>query len=230
MPAKAVKLWLQNCNFESQLFSSQLELSSNGHSLKYPLDTSVADNSKLIFIAPPTFEDGTHDPFSSSAERIVRVSGITETLDLAKLMGDISPEVVHQKSNEHKNKLRTQRGFKAKKERLTIATVDNKSEEILTNPDRMSIHITDDTNPPYIRCNVNGGDSNAYYFKLEDPRTCSTSKANLSGQSSKQTPTSTSRCLMCTKKKWKKKAELTSRSNARLLYRHLLQRCIRSQP
>ncbi len=169
MPAKSVKLWLQNCNFESQLFSSQLELSSNGHSLKYPLDTSVADNSKLIFIAPPTFEDGTHDPFSSSPERIVRVSGITETLDLAKLMGNISPEVVYQKSNEHKNKLRTQRGFKAKKEKLTIATVDNKSEEILTNPDRMSIAIADDTNPPYIRCNVNGGDSNAYYFKLEDP-------------------------------------------------------------
>jgi hypothetical protein len=169
MPAKAVKLWLQNCNFESQLFSSQLELSSNGHSLKYPLDTSVADNSKLIFIAPPTFEDETHDPFSSPTERIVRVSGITETLDLAKLMGNISPEVVYQKSNEHKNKLRTQRGFKAKKERLTIATVDNKSEEILTNPDRMSIAIADDSNPPYIRCNVNGGDSNAYYFKLEDP-------------------------------------------------------------
>ena len=169
MPAKSVKLWLQNCNFESQLFSSQLELSSNGHSLKYPLDTSVADNSKLIFIAPPTFEDGTHDPFSSSPERIVRVSGITETLDLAKLMGNISPEVVYQKSNEHKNRLRTQRGFKAKKEKLTIATVDNKSEEILTNPDRMSIAIADDTNPPYIRCNVNGGDSNAYYFKLEDP-------------------------------------------------------------
>jgi hypothetical protein len=169
MPAKAVKLWLQNSNFESQLFSSQLELSSNGHSLKYPLDASVADNSKLIFIAPPTFEDGTHDPFGSSSERIVRVSGISETLDLAGLMNNISPEVVHQKSNEHKNKLRVARGFNAKKERLTIATVDNKSEEILTNPDRMSIQITDDTNPPYIRCNVNGGDSNAYYFKIEDP-------------------------------------------------------------
>jgi len=169
MPAKAVKLWLQNANFESQLFSTQLELSSNGHSLKYPLDVSVADNSKLIFIAPPTFEDETHDPFSSPADRVVRVSGINDTLDLAILMADISPEVVYQKSNEHKNKLRNQKGFKAKKERLTIATVDNKSEEILTNPDRMSINITDDTNPPYIRCNVNGGDSNAYYFKLEDP-------------------------------------------------------------
>jgi len=169
MPAKALKLWFQHCNFESKLFSSQLELSSNGHSLKYPLDISVADNSKLIFIAPPTFEDGTHDPFTDCDERIVRVSGITDTLDLGKLMSDISPEVVHQRSNEHKNKLRVKRGFNAKKERLTIATVDNKSEEILTNPDRMSIQITDDTNPPYIRCNVNGGDSNAYYFKLEDP-------------------------------------------------------------
>jgi len=169
MPAKAVKLWLQSANFESQLFSSQLELSSNGHSLKYPLDISVADNSKLIFIAPPTFEDKTYDPFGLSAERIVRVSGVASTLDLAGLMNDISPEVVHQKANEHKNKLRTRRGFNAKKERLTIATIDNKSEEILTNPDRMSISITDDTNPPYIRCNVNGGDSNAYYFKLEDP-------------------------------------------------------------
>ena len=169
MPAKAVKLWLQAANFESNLFSSQLELSSNGHSLKHTLDVSVADNSKLIFIAPPTFEDGTHDPFSSPAERIVRVSGLSDTLDLAGLMNNISPEVVHQKSNEHKNRLRVARGFSAKKERLTIATVDNKSEEILTNPDRMSIQITDDTNPPYIRCNVNGGDSNAYYFKLEDP-------------------------------------------------------------
>ncbi len=169
MPAKAVKLWLQAANFESELFASQLGLSSNGHSLKFPLDASVADNSKLIFIAPPTFEDGTHDPFSSPADRVVRVSGITETLNLASLMSDISPEVVHQKSNAHKNKLRVQRGFNAKKERLTIATVDNKSEEILENPDRMSIQITDDTNPPYIRCNVNGGDSNAYYFKIEDP-------------------------------------------------------------
>tara|TARA_R110002072_G_scaffold90912_2_gene203156 strand:+ start:4084 stop:6585 length:2502 start_codon:yes stop_codon:yes gene_type:complete len=170
MPAKAVKLWLQASNFESELFSSQLELSSNGHSLKYPLDISVADNSKLIFIAPPTFEDGTHDPFSSSsAERIVRVSGISETLDLAKLMNDISPEVVHQKSNEHKNKLRVLRGFNAKKERLTIANINNKSEEILTNPDRMSITVHDDSHGQFIHCNVNGGDSNAYYFKLDDP-------------------------------------------------------------
>ena len=64
MPPKTIKLWLQHANYTSELFSSQLELSSNSHALKYPLDTSVADNSKIIFIAPPTFDEATADPFS----------------------------------------------------------------------------------------------------------------------------------------------------------------------
>ncbi len=169
MPPKAIKLWLQQANFESELFKSQLELSSNGHSLKYPLDMSVADNSKLIFIAPPTFENEGHNPFSIAGDRMVCVPGATDVLDLASLMSDISPELLAQKTNEAKNRLRALKGFNAKKEKLTIAAVNNKTEEILLNPDQMSIAITDDTCPPFIRCNVNGGDSNAYYFKLTDP-------------------------------------------------------------
>ena len=169
MPAKAIKLWLQSANFSSSLFSDQIELSANGHSLKYPIDISVADNSKLIFIAPPTFEDPSADPFATPHERIVRFSGKKITLDLAKMMSDISPESIHQLTNNAKNKLRKEKGFNAKKEKVTMATVDNRTQEILQNPDKMSISISDETQPPYIRCNVNGGDSNAYYFKLEDP-------------------------------------------------------------
>lgn len=169
MPAKAIKLWLQSANFESTLFSDQIELSANGHSLKYPIDISVADNSKLIFIAPPTFEDPNADPFTSPQERIVRCTGSQHTIDLAKLMSDISPESIHQLTNKIKNKLRNEKGFNPKKEKVTLATVDNRTQEILQNPDKMSISISDETQPPYIRCNVNGGDSNAYYFKLEDP-------------------------------------------------------------
>ena len=169
MPATTVKLWLQNCNYESELFTSQLDLSANGSTLKYPLDTSVADNSKLIFVAPPTFEDPSHDPFSSPAERIVGVPGFTETLDLAGLMGDISPEGVFQKATGHKNRIRTENGFTKKKDKISIVTVAHKREELLDNPDRMSINITDESNADFVRCNVNGGDSNAYYFKTDDP-------------------------------------------------------------
>lgn len=169
MPPSTVKLWLQSCNFDSKLFADQLELSANGHSLKYPLDISVADNSKLIFVAPPTFEDETDNPFDLPAERVVLVSGITPTLDLAGLMANMSPEVIYQKNNTEKNRLRKEQGFRLKKEKISVAAVENQAQEILENPDRMSIQISDESNKPYIRCNINGGDSNAYYFKLNDP-------------------------------------------------------------
>ena len=168
MPVASVKLWLQNCNYESELFTNQLDLSANGSTLKYKLDISVADNSKLIFVAPPMYEDPTHDPFSTAAERIVRVSGITETLDLAAIC-NISPEGVFQRTTEHKNRIRTENGFNRKKEKISYATVAQKREEILDNPDRMSISILSHQYDPFITCNVNGGDSGAYYYNTNDP-------------------------------------------------------------
>lgn len=168
MPVASVKLWLQNCNYESELFTNQLDLSANGSTLKYKLDISVADNSKLIFVAPPMYEDPTHDPFSSAAERIVRVSGITETLDLAAIC-NISPEGVFQRTTAHKNRIRTENGFNRKTEKISYATVAQKREEILDNPDRMSISILSHQYDPFITCNVNGGDSGAYYYNTNDP-------------------------------------------------------------
>lgn len=169
MPPKSVKLWLQDCNFESDLFSEQLGLSVNGQSLKLPLDSSVADNSKIIFIAPPTFEDVNDDPFTDEEDRIVLVEREHWAFDLAALMNQISPQRIHEKAQVYKDKLREQLGFTKKKQRTRLSTVDNQTEEILVNPDKMSISIADDTSFPYIRCNINGGDSNAYYFNIEKP-------------------------------------------------------------
>ena len=42
-------------------------------------------------------------------------------------------------------------------------------ESILTNPDKVLIAVSDDSASPFIRCNINGGDSNAYYFNLTSP-------------------------------------------------------------
>lgn len=169
MPAKAIKLWLQSVNYASELFSKQIGLSANGHSLLYPLDVALADNSRLIFIAPPSFEDGNADPFSNEAQRIVHIPRETEMLDLAPLLSDISPELLRQQAQDIKNTLRRKRGFKAKQEKLSIVTVGTRAEEVLDNPDRMSIAVVNSHNPPFVQCNVNGGDSNGYYFSLSDP-------------------------------------------------------------
>ena len=169
MPAKSVKLWLQDCNFESDVFNEQMELSVNGQSLKYPLDTSVADNSKIIFIAPPSFESTRLDPFDSDDDRIVKVDRGQPTLDLASLMSDISPQRCHEKAQKHKDTLRDAAGFSKRQTKIRVATIDNQTEEVLSNPDKMAIAIVDETSFPYIRCNINGGDSGAYYFNMSKP-------------------------------------------------------------
>lgn len=169
MPAKSVKLWLQDVNFESDVFSEQLELSVNGQSLKYPLDTSVADNSKIIFIASPTFSHVRSNPFESDADRIVRVDRGQASFDLAALMSDISPQRCHEKAQKYKDTLREAAGFSKRQMKVRVTTIDNVAEEVLANPDKMAISIIDESSFPYIRCNINGGDSGAYYFNMTKP-------------------------------------------------------------
>ena len=169
IPPKALKLWLNAANFETQLFTDNLTLSSNGQSLSYPLDVSISENSKTVFIAPPTFDPVKDDPFDSKDDRIVLVKRKKHHIDLARFMNDINPESVFQKTVEAKNELRSQSGLSRKKSQIKNIKVGMQIEEVLQNPDQMSISVADDSNLPYIRCNVNGGDSNAYYFKLNSP-------------------------------------------------------------
>ena len=169
MPPKSIKLWLQNLNYAVPVFKDQLELSANGQSLKYPVDVSVADNSKLIFIAPPTFEDPTQNPFTSDADRIVRVVRANASFDLAATMMSLSPEAVFQTGQQIKDDLRDSKGIRKKNAKFQTLTIDYQAHEVLLNPDKMSITIADTSAMPWIRCNVNGGDSGAYYFNIERP-------------------------------------------------------------
>lgn len=169
VPPAALKLWLQAKNFNSQIFSDQIRLSANGHTLTYPLDPCFADNSRLIFIAPPSFSDPNNDPFTSHKDRIVRVHKNYETLDFSSLMADISPEAMRQKAQEKKGDLRRQKGFRAKQEKTSIVNIGQRAEELLENPDRLSISVYNTDNLPYVQCDVNGGDSHGYYFLLNDP-------------------------------------------------------------
>ena len=168
LPPATQKLWLQNTNFETPLLADQIGLSVNGQSLTWPLDASLADNSKLIFIAPPVFESGAVDPFPSPSERIVLVQKDKQELALDQLV-NLSPEIVHNKSIEFKNKLRSDRGYSRRKEKISTVNVNNRAEEVLSNPDRMTISIANQAYLPWVNCNINSGNSAAYYFSLERP-------------------------------------------------------------
>lgn len=63
-PAK-LKRWLKNLNLSTPAFKKHLALTASGMALKWPIDISVCQNDKLIFIAPPQCEQGVTDTLIS---------------------------------------------------------------------------------------------------------------------------------------------------------------------
>ena len=162
---RALKEWLRTLNYEIDFLADQLSLSANGQSISYPLDVSLADNSKLVYIGTPKFTN-VQDPVTGN--RFVKIDRGSPTLDISHLMKDVNPEKVYNLSTQIKDGLRKKAGLVKKSEKITTVNVNGISEQVLQNPDRMSIEICRIADP-YVNCNINGGDSGAYYFILTNP-------------------------------------------------------------
>jgi hypothetical protein len=162
---KVLKEWFRTLNYEIDFLANQLTLSANGQSIAYPLDVSLADNSKLIYLAPPKFV-GIQDPIPG--ERFVCITRGQPTVDIVPLLKDVNPEKVHILGVHIKDGLRKKAGLTKKAERITTVNVGGEAQEVLQNPDRMTIEVCR-VSEPYVNCNINGGDSGAYYFILTNP-------------------------------------------------------------
>ena len=162
---KVLKEWFRTLNYEIDFLANQLTLSANGQSIAYPLDVSLADNSKLIYLAPPKFV-GIQDPIAG--ERFVCLTRGQPTVDIVPLLKDVNPEKVHILGVQIKDGLRKKAGLTKKAERITTVNVGGEAQEVLQNPDRMTIEVCR-VSEPYVNCNINGGDSGAYYFILTNP-------------------------------------------------------------
>ena len=162
---KVLKEWFRTLNYEIDFLANQLTLSANGQSIAYPLDVSLADNSKLIYLAPPKFV-GIQDPIAG--ERFVCLTRGKPTVDIVPLLKDVNPEKVHILGVQIKDGLRKKAGLTKKAERITTVNVGGEAQEVLQNPDRMTIEVCR-VSEPYVICNINGGDSGAYYFILTNP-------------------------------------------------------------
>lgn len=166
----ALKLYLKHLNLSDPMFESDIELTGSGYSLSWPIDPSVADNSKLIFVAPPVYKDKSLDPFASKDDRIVRVEKDRVQLPISSEIQAVSNvEKMTEKIRKKRGALRKSLGLPDNREKYTTKMFHNERMEVLTNPDQVAIQIVDDTYLPYVRCNVNGGDSQAYYFLITSP-------------------------------------------------------------
>lgn len=164
-----LKNWLTQLNLQNPAFADQLRLTASGLQLSYIIDRCMAENSRIIYIAPPVIR-GLKDPFDGDNEaRIVRHQGRSPVVTASKLISGLNPQKVTTDTDAVIADLRKRSNLAAKKPKTTMVKNNGRSFEMLQNPDRMTLELSY-VKDPFVYLNVNGGDSNAYYFPLENPR------------------------------------------------------------
>lgn len=131
--APAIKLWMKKLNLENPRLRELTELAAGGFTLKWPLDISVNQNDKLIYIAPPIC-NGIADPVTARIAFVERENS-TVSLDLA-----LNAAAIQTAENNRINELRAAAGLEKRK--LRTKTMDGLT--ILQNADPMVM-----TAPPF---------------------------------------------------------------------------------
>ena len=161
VPATKLKIWFQTLNL--QFFSDQMDLTPTGHGLTWPVDPSVADNSKLIYIAPPIVEEPFEDRVPPG-ERIVLVEKNKATMPAEIITAAHRHSQIATRVEQQVLKLRKDSGLPKRRTKIK----QYKNLRLLDNPDTAVIHYIG-TERGYSYYNLNGGDSASYYHKVSTP-------------------------------------------------------------
>jgi hypothetical protein len=160
---KALKEWLIGINFHNPALRAQLALTDSANALKFKLDPSVADPSRLIYIAPPTLK-GFSTPLS---DNFTAFAGASPSLTIPA-----GTAVPREEYNLEINRLREAVGMEAR----DYKTVKLRGELVLQNAEECVISDIKASGNHYLRFNLNGGDSWAYYIDLQKPELIGTFK------------------------------------------------------
>lgn len=158
LSARVLEAWITNLNLSEATLARHLRLNPAGMSIAWPLDPVPARNTQIIYIAPPEWV-GMPDPVQPPAKRIRVVNHRHERLSLAKLP---KLEEVLKLRRKKLRELRADAGlgavvWKPSKGNIVISGISAVVSEIV------------DANDKFVRVNINGGDSAAYWFWKHDP-------------------------------------------------------------
>lgn len=153
---RVLKNWLTYLNFNNPTLEESIELTASGAALSFKLDRCIADPSRIIYIAPPRcvgFEPKLEETelFIEGTKRAITV-----------------PEHSITKEEEHTKlyRLREAAGFGDGPLRTRMLA----GHTVLENSEAGLITDIRPSGPRYIRFNLNGGDSHAYYIDLDRPQ------------------------------------------------------------
>jgi hypothetical protein len=157
-PAPDLKAWLMDLNFK--FLKEGLELSRSKTVLRYPLDITTCQNDKLLYIAPPIFNEPLKDPLGDN--RITLVLKKLQRIPMIRIGG---AHINSLKTEERKilNELR-------KSENLPTRTAKTSwvgTCEVHNKPDVCTVTGIKEQGE-FVRLNINGGDSWAYYHRKDN--------------------------------------------------------------
>ena len=163
-----LKQWLTNVNLRSDYFRNKLEITKNGWGLKYTVDRCVADNTRIIYIAPPVIKKPVVNPFNKDEDRIVLVKKDAQTVSSA-LLHEEANESLQTVENNTIKQLRKAAGFDVRsKAKYAEVTIEGNKTNILLNPATGTL-IPSYTSRGFCYYNIGTGDSNAYYHPIGKP-------------------------------------------------------------
>ena len=160
---RSVSAWLKYTNLVTKQLSDQVTLSNNSMALSLKLDWVANNNGRIIYITPPGCE-GFSDPV---AKRIELVEKKYDRLSFN--FAAIGSAQMRAKYKERLNDLRSDAGLSiSRKEDYYVLRNDKEYVvDSLVEPARITDPVPD--NDLFMRCNLDGGDSLAYYYHRNNP-------------------------------------------------------------
>lgn len=153
---RMIRAWLMSLNFEKEILRKSIRLSNSKAALHWPLDIVVNDNGRIIYIAEPSFV-GMKSPIPT-AERIQFFNGQLNVLDTST-MSNTPIETLKATQKDIINALRVEAGLKPNRTKIK-----QKGEfEVQEGVGEATNYEVIDDGGDYIRYNLNGGDSQAYW-------------------------------------------------------------------
>ena len=149
-----------------QHFTDEMQLTPSGHSLTWPLDPSVAENSKLIYIAPAVCEAPYVDALSPK-QRITLVNRDAEFVPATVTRPATPHQAAVNKNNAEKLILKRRGDVGLSKSRPKLKAY-NSGLQVLLNPEKVPMEYSHDDRG-FAYYNMNAGDSLAYYHPSDNP-------------------------------------------------------------
>lgn len=166
----ALKTFLKSLNFTIPQVRDKLKLSGGKHTLSLPIDPTVAQNDKIIFIAAPRIMHSMHkNPFDNDDNRFLHVTKKAPAVAIRELLVGLNPGQFQEEELKMVKQLRKAAGLSAKNVKHTRFSRGGQSFQVIKEPDLLPMEFAY-KNDSFCYFNINGGDSNGYYCPIGKPR------------------------------------------------------------